>query len=150
MWCTRNRNRNDMSLTDAEKDWFHRARARLNENNQLDGLAQESTFQALAKAESSLAGASPELRPGAEAQAALAIAFTHFVSGSAAAVAAQVAEHMESCKREREKLSQIVKPGSFFDESKKSLLSAPMALSVFLSVCVVTFKDKIFNLIFGS
>lgn len=139
-----------MSLTDAEKDWFHRARARLNENDKLDSLAQESTFQALAKAESSLAGASPELRPGAEAQAALAIAFTHFVSGSAAAVAAQVAEHVESCKLERAKLAQVVKPGSFFDESKKSLLSAPMALSVFLSVCVVTFKDKIFDLIFGG
>jgi hypothetical protein len=139
-----------MSITDAERDWFNRARARLNENNQLDGLAQESTYQALAKAESSLAGASPELRPGAEAQAALAIAFTHFVSGSAAAVSAQVAEHIESCKLERAKLAQAAKSGSFFDESKKSLLSAPMALSVFLSVCVVTFKDKIFDLIFGG
>ncbi len=143
-----------MSITDAEKDWFDRARARLNENDKLDGLAQESTFQALAKAESSLASASDELRPGAEAQAALAIAFTHFVSGSAAQVtaqvAAQVAEHIEACKLERAKLAQVVKSGSFFDESKKSLLSAPMALSVFLSVCVVTFKDKIFTLIFGS
>lgn len=139
-----------MGISDAERDWFHRARARLNENDQLDGLAQESTFQALAKAESSLASASDELRPGAEAQAALAIAFTHFVSGSAAAVSAQVAEHIESCKLERAKLAQAVKPSSFFDESKKTLLSAPMALAVFLSVCVVTFKDKIFTLIFGS
>lgn len=139
-----------MSITDAEKDWFQRARARLNENNQLDGLAQESTFQALAKAESSLASASDELRPGAEAQAALAIAFTHFVSGSSAQVAAQVAEHAESCKLERAKRAQAVKPSSFFDESKKSLLSAPMALSVFLSVCVVTFREKLITLIFGS
>ena len=139
-----------MSITDAEKDWFNRARARLNENDQLDGLAQESTFQALAKAESSLASASDELRPGAEAQAALAIAFTHFVSGSAAAVSAQVAEHAESCKLERAKRAQAMKGEGFIAESKNSLLSAPMALSVFLSVCVVTFKDKIFNLIFGS
>ena len=139
-----------MSITDAERDWFHRARTRLDENDQLDGLAQESTFQALAKAESALAAASDELRPGAEAQAALAIAFTHFVSGSAAAVSAQVAEHTEACKLERAKLAKAGKSGSFFDESKKSLLSAPMALAVFLSVCVVTFRDKIFNLIFGS
>lgn len=139
-----------MSITDAEKDWFSRARARLYENDQLDGLAQESTFQALAKAESSLASASDELRPGAEAQAALAIAFTHFVSGSAAAVAAQVADHIHTCKLERAKLAHAMKGEGFIAESKKSLLSAPMALAVFLSVCVVTFREKLFVVFFGG
>lgn len=139
-----------MGITDAEKDWFHRARARLNENDKLDGLAQESTFQALAKAESSLASASAELRPGAEAQAALAIAFTHFVAGSAAAVSAQVEAHIEMCRDERSKLVQATKGGNFIADSKKALLSTPMALSFFLSVCVVVFRDKLFAAFFGG
>ena len=139
-----------MSITDAEKDWFNRARARLDENTKLDGLAQESTFQALAKAEASLASASAELRPGAEAQAALAIAFTHFVAGFAAAVSDQIDAHAKTCRGERLKPVRAAKGGNFIADSKKALLSMPMALSLFLSVCVVVFRDKLFVLFFGT
>lgn len=147
-----------MSISSAEKDWFERAREKFSENRQIEGLAKESTFDALAKAESSLASASAELRPGAEAQAALAIAFTYFAAGSSdavqKAVAANVAAHVECCKAERVKLAQGLKSGSFLVESRKTLLNAPMWLTVYLSIVsvvgMIVFREQFIKYVFGG
>lgn len=128
-----------MSITEEEREWFDRAKARLAENRQLEGLAQESTYQALAKAEASLASASPELRPGAEAQAALAVAFTYFVAGSAAAVQAAVAAHARDCT------AVMLRPrkGNFIVRALEMILTSPIAAAIVVGVLIVKYGDKL-------
>lgn len=146
-----------MAISDAEHEWFSRARRRLNDSH-LDDLTLESTSMALSKAEAALAAAPPEIRMFVDSQAALAIAFTYFAAGSEGAVqkavTANVAEHVERCKAERGKLAQELKAGSFLVEARKSLLNAPMWLAVYLSIVsvvgMIVFREQFIKYVFGG
>lgn len=141
-----------MSVTESERERFDRASRRL-VASQLDDLTLESAANALSLSEAALNNSPPEIRIIAEAIAGQAIAFTHFISGSpkfaADAASKAVALHIRDCEKLKAAQSAVnTSGGNFIVEAKKSLVSTPMALSVFLSVCVFKFGDKIFGLFF--
>lgn len=128
-----------MGITDAEQEWFSRARRRLSDSN-LDDLTMESTAMALSKAETALDAAPAEIRMFVESQAALGIAFAHFASGSpkAAADAASlaVARHAEGCnKKEDEAKEPSVK------SVKRSVMTSPTAFSIVIAACILRFGE---------
>jgi len=133
-----------MGISESEQERFDRARRRIAAAG-LDDLTVESTSTALSLSEAALAAASPDIRLLAEAVAGLAVAFAHFISGAQrtveSATAAAIAAHAKDCAK-----SQV--PHGFVDESKKALLSKPMALSLFLSTCVWKFGDQLFAAFF--
>lgn len=127
-----------MAISDAEQDWFRRARKRLADSH-LDDLTMESTAMALSKAETALDAAPPEIRMFVESQAALGIAFAHFASGSpraaADAAAVAVAKHAEECGKKAD--------GSFVDPSiktaKRQVLSSPNSIAIVIAACILRF-----------
>lgn len=139
-----------MGITESEQERFDRARRRIMDAG-LDDLTVESTSTALSLSEAALNKAAPDIRLLAEAVAGQAVAFAHFISGAqraatsaAASVAsAAIAKHARDCAAAKP-------PQGFVAGSRKALLSSPMALSLFLSVCVVVFRDKLFAAFFGG
>lgn len=137
-----------MGITESEQERFDRARRRIMAAG-LDDLTVESTSNALSLSEAALAKAAPDIRLLAEAVAGQAVAFAHFISGAQRAAtsaaegvaSAAIARHVRDCATAKP-------PQGFVSESKKALLSKPMALSIFLSVCVYKFGDKLFAAFF--
>ncbi len=122
-----------MAISDAEQDWFRRARKRLADSH-LDDLTMESTAMALSKAETALDAAPPEIRMFVESQAALGIAFAHFASGSprsaADAAAVAVAKHADECRKKAD------------DETvKRQVLSTPNAIAIVIAACILRFGE---------
>ncbi len=135
-----------MAISDAEKSWFDRARRRL-AASKLDDLATESTLTALAKAESNLDQAPPEMRGMADAVSALAIAFSHFAAHAdeAAKKTAEqaVAKHAEDCAA-----AMKAAGGTFINQAKRSLVSCPLSVAIVASTALVVFRDPIAALVF--
>ena len=130
-----------MAISDAEQEWFSRARRRLNDSH-LDDLTMESTAMALSKAEAALDAAPPEIRMFVESQAALGIAFAHFASGStkAAADAASiaVARHAEGCQKKEDE----AKGDPSIKSVKRQVMSTPTAVSIVVAACILRFGDS--------
>lgn len=141
-----------MPISESEQERFDRARRRL-DGAKLDDMALESTYTALSLSESALTKSPPEMRPAVEAICGLALAFSHFAAGADRSVSAQVAAHVEACKAERLKLAKELKSGSFFSDSKKTLLAAPMWLTVYLSIVsvvgMILFREQFIKIIFS-
>ena len=133
-----------MAISDAEQEWFSRARRRLNDSH-LDDLTMESTAMALSKAETALDAAPPEIRMFVESQAALGIAFAHFASGSpkAAADAAAVAvqKHAESCQKRAD--GEHAEPS--IKTVRRQVLSTPNAIAIVLAACILRFGEGALN-----
>ena len=133
-----------MAISDAEQEWFSRARRRLNDSH-LDDLTLESTAMALSKAETALDAAPPEIRMFVESQAALGIAFAHFASGSpkAAADAASiaVARHAEGCQKKEDD----AKGEPSIKTVRRQVLSTPNAIAIVLAACILRFGEGALN-----
>lgn len=129
-----------MAISDAEQDWFRRARKRLADSH-LDDLTMESTAMALSKSEAALDAAPPEIRMFAESQAALGIAFAHFASGSqraaADAAAVAVARHAEGCQKKGDKANGEAS----IKAVKRQVLSTPIAIAIVLAACILRFGE---------
>lgn len=129
-----------MAISDAEQDWFRRARKRL-ADSRLDDLTMESTAMALSKAETALDAAPPEIRMFVESQAALGIAFTHFASGSpraaADAAAVAVARHAEECQKDGDKANGEAS----IKAVKRQVLSTPNAIAIVIAACILRFGE---------
>ena len=142
-----------MGITESEQERFDRARRRIMDAG-LDDLTVESTSNALSLSEAALNKAAPDIRLLAEAVAGQAVAFAHFISGaqkaaqtSAATVAATaIARHAAECVAAGGKPTKT----SFIDLMKVRVTGTPMAASIFASVCVFVFRDKIFTVFFGG
>ncbi len=129
-----------MAISDAEQDWFRRARKRLADSH-LDDLTMESTAMALSKAETALDAAPPEIRMFVESQAALGIAFAHFASGSprsaADAAAVAVAKHADECRKKAD--DETVDPS--IKTVKRQVLLTPNAIAIVIAACILRFGE---------
>jgi hypothetical protein len=144
-----------MSISDSDHERLDRAARRL-VGSKLDDLTIESTSNALSLSESALTHCKAEDRYNVEAIAGLAIAFTHFASGSPKyaedAADRAVAKHIGECAKMKEATAQTnvnTEGGNFVIEGKKTLLKNPLAFSLFASTCVWKFGDKFFGMVAG-
>ena len=113
----------------------------------------ESIHNSLGLSQENLEGATSENRAFARAIMAQAIAFADFAADQKKniqqEIAAGIAQHVRVCTGEDPSAPGGAGSGklrgTFIVQAQRKLLSNAMALSLFLSVCVLKFGDKLFD-----
>lgn len=140
-----------MGITDDEKTQIERASERVKGLNpdDIDSLSRESILGSLSMAQTALESSPVTLRPLARVVAAQSVSFAHFAVEARQCTRDEVAKaikaHSDACER-----APTSKRMSFLASGLRVMLSSPMSVSVFLSVCVIKFGDRLFAMIFAQ
>jgi len=140
-----------MGITENERMQIDRASERIDDLpvTDIDPLSRESILGSLGMAKTALNEASEALRPLAQAIAAQSVSFAHFAAGARNATKEEIKQAIQS-HSDKCTATTTSKKGTFLMSALTVMLSSPMALSVFLSVCVYKYGDRLFVAIFGQ